>query len=248
MHIILSPSKTMDFSTSVDFLTEPLYFSEAKELMGLMRSMPNDRLQKLLGTSDKLTEQSLEMIKTFDSAIEKPAVFAYAGDVYTGLDIKSLAKKQLKLAEERILILSGLYGIVRAFDGIKPYRLDIAASLENNQGKTLYPYWKEKITKALIQLTSTSEIILNLASDEYSKAVDWKQIPIQVINVSFLNEKAGKRKVVSYDAKKARGVMAKLILTDNISKVESLIKIDVDGYNFDKNASSNDHLIFVKYQ
>jgi cytoplasmic iron level regulating protein YaaA (DUF328/UPF0246 family) len=250
MHIVLSPSKTMDFVfiPTNKSITEPLYTIEANELMAIMEKMPFEKIKKLLGTSEKLTTSAIEMIKNFELATSKSALLAYDGDVYTGLDVKSWSSAELKRAENRISILSGLYGIVRAFDCIKPYRLDIAASLENKAGKTLYPYWKDKIAQGLITLSEGQDTIINLASDEYTKAVDWKQIQKQIVNVSFLNEKNGVRKIVSYDAKIVRGVMAKLIITKDIKKVDSLRQMEVNGYQYDDEVSTKEKLVFVKHQ
>jgi cytoplasmic iron level regulating protein YaaA (DUF328/UPF0246 family) len=142
--------------------------------------------------------------------------------------------------------LSGLYGILKPLDSIKPYRLDIASKLENHQGKTLYPFWRDKISKALEMYARSSDLILNLASEEYAKGVDWKRLNKPVLNVSFLTEKNGVRKVISYDAKVARGTMTRMIIKNRISNPDQLQDLWINSYKFDKASSSRDHFVYIK--
>jgi uncharacterized protein len=253
MLLILSPSKTMDF-TPYHFSnpTLPSFSEEAIVLNKILRKYKKGDLATLLGTSEKLTLQSLDEIKAFELdhtlANAKPAVLAFSGDVYTGLDVHSLAKNQLADAGRQIIILSGLYGALRGSDLIQTYRLDISAPIPTKAGKTLYPYWKDKITSFVnqYQVESQFDIIVNLASDEYAKAIDWKNITAPVINTDFLEERNGIRKVISFSAKKARGTMANLIIKQKIKSVAALKKLTIDGFTFDKLASTDDRLVYVK--
>jgi uncharacterized protein len=233
-------------------VTMPTYVSDAAILNKMLRRYTFGALSSLLGTSEKLTMQSATEIKDFDinhtPLNAKPAIIAYSGDVYGGLEAHTFTNRQLEQAGRDVLILSGLYGVLRGSDIIQPYRLDISASIETKAGKTLYPYWKPKITDFVNQycIANTYNLILNLASDEYAKAIDWSKINTQVINVSFLDEKNGKRKVISYNAKRARGIMASMVIKDKLLKVSQLTNLTIDGYKYDKIASSDHHLVYVR--
>jgi uncharacterized protein len=253
MLILLSPSKTMDFSSLPSVVgTVPTFCEDAIFINQCLRKYKAAALSELLGTSEKLTTQSLAKIKAFEAyhnnSNSKPALVAYSGDVYGGLDAKTLTSNQLQKAFKDILILSSLYGILRGSDLVQPYRLDISAPIPTKAGKTLYPFWKSKVTTFINQYCQLNSypMILNLASDEYAKAIDWLQVLPQVVNVDFLEEKNGKRKVISYNAKRARGIMASMVIKKNIEDVKVLTKLDVDGYRFDKVASTPSNLVFVR--
>jgi uncharacterized protein len=253
LHIILSPSKTMDF-TPYYFpnTTQADYYNNASEIISMLKILKFDQARKLLGTSEALTTSAMETYQIFQKkhteSNSKPAILAYSGDVYTGLDATNFKIEELNYSASCISILSGLYGIVRASDLIQPYRLDISAPIDTSYGKTLYSYWKDKVTDGLNHHTvqSGASHILNLASNEYGKAIDWKKIWLPRIDVSFLDEKNGIRKVISYNAKKARGIMASIIIKKQITKVDALKKLKVDGYTFDKKASSDKLYVYIK--
>ncbi len=253
MIILLSPSKTMDFSQAARIGdTIPTFLSEAVALNSMLRKYKKDDLSQLLATSEKLTLQSLSEIKAFDvqHTVDnaKSAILAFSGDVYGGLEANLFTPDQMSRAGKDILILSGLYGILRGTDLIQPYRLDVSAPIVTKAGKTLYPYWKSKITQFINQyvIDSGQNMMVNLASDEYAKAIDWKLITTPVIEVDFLDEKNGVRKVISFNAKRARGVMASLIIKKKITTHEQLHKLIIDGYALDRVISTQNRLVYVK--
>jgi uncharacterized protein len=243
----------MDFSP-FDFkgVTQPIHIKEATHLMAKLKKTSRVDLQSLLGTSDKLTDQSIAEIKVWQDNLSltdgKIALRSYDGDVYGGLDASSFNKLHTRYAAETIYILSGLYGLLRGTDLILPHRLDISASLATEAGKTLYPYWKSKITVSLQSeiIATQTKLIINLTSDEYAKAVEWKDIDTEVIHFSFLDEINGKRKVISFNAKKARGMMARMVILHKITKPKDIQKLEVDGYRLDGQASSDDHYVYVR--
>ena len=260
MLILLSPAKTLDFDTPLPKqaqeleVTKPALMSQAAELVKVLQPMPAAELEKLMGVSPKLASLNAERFSQWSarpkSSAVRPAVFAFNGDVYEGLQASSLTKAQLEDAQSRLRMLSGLYGVLRPMDAFQAYRLEMGTSLKGHAGgkafSSLYDYWGLQLVEALgeeLAGLGPNPCVLNLASDEYFKAAQGlhKHLvngkPVQVISPVFQDEKAGKFKVISFYAKRARGLMARFVLQKRARKPEQLQAFNLEGYRFDAQAS-----------
>lgn len=254
MLTLLSPAKTLDFETPpvTDHHTLPDYLEESAELIDVLRRYSPDEIGALMKLSPKLSELNVQRYSDwkipFPEDEAKAAVLAFKGDVYTGLDADSMSEEELDYAQDHLRILSGLYGLLRPLDLILPYRLEMGTRLENAQGKDLYAFWGNKITEALNELTSKSGIntIVNLASNEYFKSVKTKQLTADLVTPVFKDEKNGKYKIISFYAKKARGMMAAYQIRERIEDAEDLKKFDVAGYRFSEEESTTTDWVFKR--
>lgn len=207
---------------------------------------------QLMDISDKLAKQNVLRYKAFNKSHtaenSKPALLTFKGDVYLGLKADSFDDSDLNFAQDHIRILSGLYGILRPLDLMQEYRLEMGTELTTSRGKNLYEFWGDKITKALNDSIKTQkeEYVINLASQEYWKAVQPKKLKAKVIQVDFHEERDGKISFVSFNAKKARGMMCHFIIKNRLSSPESLKAFDYDGYYFSEHLSGPDHFRFLK--
>lgn len=251
---VISPAKTLDFETpsTTDKVTQPGFLDHSKPLIKILRDYSPQQLSDLMGISDKLAGLNAARFAewhppfTLDNA--KPAAQAFQGDVYTGLEATSFSDSDNHFAQQHLRILSGLYGLLRPLDLIQAYRLEMGTKLPNEAGNDLYTYWKPTLTQALNSaiLESGSKVLVNLASNEYFKAIDIKKLDARVITPVFKDEKNGTFKIISFYAKKARGLMGAWIIKQQINDPGQLANFDVAGYRFDAATSQGDTLVFTR--
>lgn len=248
MLIVVSPAKTLDYETPLPSsmrATQPRLLEDSGELVERARKLSPADLASLMKVSDKIAHLNVERFAQwstpFDKSNARPAIFAFKGDVYTGLDIERFSAGDLKAAQKRLRILSGLYGVLRPLDLMQPYRLEMGTRLDNARGKDLYSFWGDIITEQLRRdlKAADTDVLVNLASNEYFKSVHPKGLPGPVIEPVFQDEKNGKYKVISFYAKKARGLMAAWILRNGIEKPADLKRFKEAGYRYDKEASTD---------
>ncbi len=253
MIAVVSPAKNLDFKSEINFKgTQPRLMECTNELIDVMRKKSVDEVSELMSISKQLAGLNVHRYKAFDATHSdensRPSALAFNGDVYQGLQAQSFDEKKMDFAQKHLRILSGLYGLLRPLDLIQPYRLEMGTKLAFDDYKTLYQYWDDKILNVLLAdlKEQGDDIILNLASNEYFKSVDKKDIPARVITVDFKDFKNGKYKVVSFYAKKARGLMSRFMIEHNITNPDDLRGFDYEGYYFDEESSSESWLAFKR--
>lgn len=251
MLVVLSPAKSLDFETPahISKSTKPAFVPQSEVLVDILRPMSPADLSSLMSISDALGTLNAARFEQwspkFPKSQSKQALLAFNGDVYDGLDAKTLSESDIEFAQQHIRMLSGLYGVLRPLDLMQPYRLEMGTKLSNPAGKDLYAYWKPHIAPALNkELKGNQAVLVNLASDEYFKSVDLKSLKARVIQPVFQDFKNGQYKVISFFAKKARGMMARYIIDHRITEPEKLKQFDVAGYGYDSQASSADVWVF----
>lgn len=256
MLIVISPAKKLDYSSPVAAKnhSQPELLDHSAELLqGLKKLSPQD-VCALMGLSDNLGALNYERFQAWDRPFTednaKPAILAFKGDVYQGLDADSMTDKQLEWAQGHLRILSGLYGLLRPMDLMQPYRLEMGTRFANQRGKDLYQFWGNIITNEINSLLSNakSPVLLNLASNEYFKSVQQKNIAGRIVTPVFMDKKGDKYKIVSFYAKKARGLMSAYIIKNKITAVEGIKKFDVDGYRFNSAMTDGDSWVFTRGQ
>jgi cytoplasmic iron level regulating protein YaaA (DUF328/UPF0246 family) len=256
MLILLSPAKSLDFETPalVKTSSEPIFFEETTYLSHLAAKLSVADLQRLMSISTNLAELNFERFASMrdrkDTMPTRQAVFLFDGDVYDGLQARQLPKKEVTYLQSHLRILSGLYGILRPLDIIQAYRLEMGTGLKNSSGNNLYVYWREKLSTYLKQeLSATkSKFVVNLASEEYAKAVMLKELGLPVIQPVFQDYSAGKFKVISFFAKRARGSMVRYCAVNQIRHPEKLKNFDWDGYQFVEEESNQTHWVYRRKQ
>ena len=254
MLILISPAKTLDFDTPahIDEFSQADHLKESAKLIKVLREKAPHELAKLMKISDKLADLNSqryhEWKRPFTAKNAKQAALAFKGDVYTGLAAESMTKAQLNWAQKHLRILSGLYGVLRPLDLIQAYRLEMGTQLKNPVGENLYTFWGNKISDNINEQLKTirSKTLLNLASNEYFKAVDTDLINAEIISPEFKDYKNGKYKIISFYAKKARGLMSAWIIKNKIKKAEQLSDFDVEGYYYDEASSSANKPVFLR--
>ncbi|MCK3657038.1 hypothetical protein A4G19_15355 [Pasteurellaceae bacterium Macca] len=254
MLAIISPAKTLDFKTPVTgfAFSQPNLTAYSQQLIEICRQLSPAEIGSLMSISDKLA--SLNAVRftqwqlTHNAENAKAALFAFKGDVYTGLDAESLTPEQVAYAQVHLRILSGLYGLLRPLDFMQPYRLEMGTKLANPQGKDLYAFWGNTITEHLQQAIDEQgdAVLVNLASDEYFNAVKPKNLVATIVKPVFLDEKNGKFKIISFYAKKARGMMVRFMLDTRPSKIDDLKAFNYGGYCFDESRSTATELVFIR--
>ena len=257
MIIVLSPAKKLDFETPLTFAehTQPDFLDQSEKLIERLRELSPVELSQLMGISDQLSVLNVaryaEWRRPFTLENARPAVLAFNGDVYEGLAAASLEPEALRFAQQHLRILSGLHGVLRPLDLMQPYRLEMGIKLENSKGKDLYQFWGEVITDKLNQALKAQgdDIVINLASDEYFRSVKTKQLQGRIIKPVFLDEKNGQFKVISFYAKKARGLMSRYIIENRLTQPEQLTRFNSEGYFFDAEASGQkDEMVFKRHE
>lgn len=254
MLVILSPAKSQDFETEVEGFksTEITFKSEALKILNQLKKKSTKELEKLLGVSAKIAELNNKRFrdfkKSFPESTSKQAIFAYTGDVYQGLDANGLSKSEINFLQKHLRIISGFYGILKPLDLIQAYRLEMKNKLSVNDSKDLYDFWGGKLTEVLIRdaKKNKSDCIVNLASNEYSKAINFKKLGLDLITPVFKDNTKGEYKVIAIYAKKARGMMVNYIAKNKVSDVSKLKNFDLDGYKFSKKESSSSELVFLR--
>lgn len=256
MLIVISPAKKLDYSSPVTAKnhSQPALLDHSAELLqGLKKLSPQD-VCALMGLSDNLGALNYERFQAWDRPFTednaKPAILAFKGDVYKGLDAESMTEKQLEWAQDHLRILSGLYGLLRPMDLMQPYRLEMGTKFANQRGKDLYQFWGNIITDEINSLLSNakSPVLLNLASNEYFKSVQQKNIAGRIVTPVFMDKKGDKYKIVSFYAKKARGLMSAFIIKNKITAVDGIKKFNVDGYSFNSAMTDGDSWVFTRNQ
>lgn len=251
---VISPAKTLDFETppTTATYTQPAYLEQSAELIEILRDYSPQRLSELMGISDKLAglnaARFAEWAPQFSPENAKPAAQAFQGDVYHGLDAPSFSEQDNQEAQQRLRILSGLYGLLRPLDLIQPYRLEMGTKLANSAGKDLYAFWRDRLTQDISQAVeeSGSPVLVNLASNEYFKVIDAKRLTCRVITPVFKDEKNGQFKIISFYAKKARGLMAAWMIRQRVDYPEDLKRFDANGYRFNNSLSDGDTWVFTR--
>ncbi|MFT3795872.1 peroxide stress protein YaaA [Flavobacterium sp.] len=252
MKIIISPAKSLDYETPLPTQrhTAAKFLKDSRVINKVIKKKKPKELSELMDISDNLAQLNWQRNKAWKTPFTpenaRPAVYAFAGDVYIGLDAYQLPVEKLDDLQDRLRILSGLYGLLKPLDLIQPYRLEMGTQLPVGESKNLYEYWKPKLTTALNKELKKNELFVNLASDEYASAVDFKALKVPVIKVDFKDMKDGKLKMISFFAKKARGMMVRYIVDTNAQTLEDLKGFDYEGYRFDANLSKANHLVFTR--
>ena len=254
MLIVLSPAKALDFTAppaSVP-LTAPLLTQDTAELAETTRKLRVVDLKRMMSLSDNLAKLNRERFQAFqpDSDEGLQAAFAFNGDVYAGLRARDLDRKALSWAQDHVRILSGLYGVLRPLDAIQPYRLEMGVRIKTRRGHSLYDFWGPKVAQTLdAALTGHKDrTLVNCASQEYFGAVDRAALKAPVLSCRFLEEKDGEAKIVSFYAKKARGLMARFVIDNRIDRVADLRAFDRDGYRYVGDLSSETEFVFARQQ
>ena len=252
MLMVLSPAKSLDYESplTTEAHSLPDFIPRSAELISTLREYSPDKLGSLMHISDQLAHLNADRYaswsKKFNFKNSRQAVLAFDGDVYEGLDARSLTEKQLTWAQDHLRILSGLYGVLRPLDLMQPYRLEMGTRLQNKQGKDLYAFWGDDVTEALNDAlaASKSQALINLASEEYFKSVKPKKLTVPVITPVFEDWKGGKYKIISFYAKRARGLMARYAIEKKITKPEQLRWFDTEGYEYAPASSSETSWVF----
>lgn len=256
MLTLLSPAKklNMDPAETAVAVTQPRLGDDTHELATVAKTQTAADLKRLMHISDKLATMNFERFQAFNldnrSNSAKPAGLAFDGDVYWGLDADSLSEDTLSYAQDHLRILSGLYGVLRPMDAIQPYRLEMGTKMKNGRGKSLYEFWGPRIADRLNEdLADHSDTtVVNLASNEYFKAVDATALGRTVIAAKFLNVKDGTARSLMYYAKHARGSMARWIMENRVDRADGLRDFDADGYRLDAAASTDSEMVFSRPQ
>lgn len=254
MIIVISPAKTLKIKAAApaDFYTIPSYLEKSQQLINILRKKSIKKLEDLMGISTQLAQLNYERFQQWHFPYlpneGKQAIFAFRGDVYTGIDIDSFSNDQLAYTQDHLKILSGLYGVLKPMDLILPYRLEMGTHLSIGRKKNLYEFWSKLITddiKTAINLHN-DDVLINLASNEYFKSIDQNKLNASIITPVFKDNKNGQYKMVSFFAKKARGMMSRFILHNKLTKVEDLKHFEEDGYFFNENLSTEASPTFTR--
>ena len=256
MLMVISPAKTLDYTSplATEDFTQPRFLDQSSQLIEILRQLSPNELADLMKLSDKLAGLNVarftEWQPDFNLDNARQAILAFKGDVYTGLDAESLSAEDFQYAQQHLRILSGLYGVLRPLDLMQPYRLEMGTKLDNAAGRNLYEFWGEQITESLNQclVEHNTDVLLNLASNEYFKAVKPKQLKATLINVDFKDIKNGQYKIISFYAKKARGMMARYVIEHKIDSVAALRNFNTQGYYYSAEQSKPEHLVFLRDQ
>ena len=252
MLFLISPAKALDYETppATTTHTQPLFAQRAADLIGVLREKSPQQIAELMHLSDKLSGLNVARYQAwspkFTTQNSKQAVLAFDGDVYGGLDAKSLDPAELDWMQQHLCILSGLYGVLRPLDLMQPYRLEMGTRLATPRGKNLYQFWGSDIAQYLNQRATADKtpVVVNLASEEYFKAVDRKSLTPRVVTCVFEERKGDQHKVVGFFAKRARGLMVRFAVQQRVSTPAQLQGFDAEGYRFAPAASEPDRLVF----
>lgn len=246
MKILLSPAKTLDYKSKLptNRATNPLFIEQASLLNSELEKMSRKDLSKLMKMSDNLANLNYERYKEFQIPFTRtnarPCVYAFSGDVYSGLDAYTIALEKIDLLQNSVRILSGMYGVLRPLDLMQAYRLEMGTKLKVGENKNLYEFWKESITDSLNKELKKDELLLNLASVEYFKAVDADRLKTPVISPVFKDFKNNELKIIAFYAKKARGSMARYAIDHNVKNLDELKAFDTDGYSYSERYTENE--------
>ena len=251
MLFVLSPAKSLDYDTPTDIEpTKPLFIPQATELISILKTKRSEEIAALMDLSTSLADLNVDRYAKWSTRStaknSKPAVLAFDGDVYDGLQAKTLGADDLQWAQQHIAILSGLYGVLRPLDKLQPYRLEMGTALATPRGRNLYDFWGTTIANYLNRRlkADASPVLVNLASQEYFRSVDLRTLKARVVECVFEDWKDGDYKIISFFAKKARGAMARYAILNRIATPQGLQGFDLDGYGFAPEVSVPDRLVF----
>jgi len=252
MKLVLSPAKSLDFESKVpnNAITQPLFLKESERINTLLKKKSAKNLSKLMSISDALGQlnyernQSWQLPFTTDNA--RQAIYAFSGDVYRGLDAYTIPEKRFETMNNTVRIISGLYGLLKPTDLIQPYRLEMGTKFPVGKNKNLYEFWSKTITKSLNEELEDNELFLNLASNEYFKAIDTKLLKVQVVTCNFKDFKNGEYKTIMTFAKLARGYMTRYIIDTNAKTLDDVKGFHYEGYGFSEQMSNSNELVFVR--
>jgi hypothetical protein len=252
MKIVLSPAKSLDFESKVPIsnFSEAGFLTESERLNKLLKKKSARSLSKLMSISDNLGrlnyERNQEWCLPFTEANAKQAVYAFSGDVYRGLDVYSLPNNKIDYLQNTVRIISGLYGILKPLDLIQPYRLEMGTRMAVGSNKNLYEFWRKKVTTAINEELKDDEVFVNLASNEYFKAIDLKTLKTPVITPVFKEFKNGEYKMIAIFAKFARGLMTRYLIDTNATAVDDIKGFNYEGYGFSESLSTQTELVFIR--
>lgn len=254
MLVVISPAKSLDYESPVKTrkFTQPDFLDESQMLIEQLRGLSAAQLSSLMSISPALgalnQERFAQWQLPFDKGNARQALFAFKGDVYIGLDAGSFSPEDVAYAQKHLRILSGLYGLLRPLDLIQPYRLEMGTGLRNSRGSSLYDFWGSRITEALNKELQRERrpVLVNLASQEYFKSVQPKALEARIISPVFKDFSSGQYKIVSFFAKKARGLMSAWIIRERLRKPGDLLRFDIEGYRYSAEESSADSPVFLR--
>lgn len=256
MLTVISPAKTLDFETQAptDAFTQPAHLTQSRQLIRRLRNLSADDLSNLMNVSSNIANLNVDRYKhwktPFTTENARQALFAFKGDVYVGLDAYSMDSANIEFAQKHLRMLSGLYGLLRPLDLMQAYRLEMGTRLDTDQGGNLYQFWDSRITDAInTELKSMDNpVLVNLASNEYFKSIKSKSLKGDIVNPIFKEYHNGKYKIISFFAKKARGLMARYIIDHELTEAEAIKEFSLDGYGFDSDLSQGKDWVFSRRQ
>jgi len=256
MLTVISPAKTLDFETPAltDEFSQPAHLRQSRQLIKRLREFSAEDLSKLMSVSNNIADLNAERFKRWKTPFKpenaRQALFAFKGDVYIGLDAYTMSEDNIQFAQKHLRVLSGLYGLLRPLDLMQPYRLEMGTRLETDQGANLYQFWDSRITTALNKELATMDrpLLVNLASNEYFKSIKPKVIKADIVTPVFKEYHKGKYQIISFFAKKARGLMARYMIDHQISDIELIKAFNLEGYAFDGSLSHNQEWVFTRRQ
>ena len=252
MKIVISPAKSLDFEKELPTTTfsNPSYLKQSKEIVAALKKLKPSDLESLMHISPALSELNWQRNKAFKTPFSpenaRPAIYTFNGDVYQGLDAYTIPIEKLETLQNKLRILSGQYGILKPLDLMQAYRLEMGTNLAIGENKNLYSFWKEILTNALNKELKKDELFINLASNEYFSVIDTKVLKVPVITPEFKDYKDGKLKMISFFAKKARGLMVRYIIDNDIETLDGVKGFNYEGYAFDANLSKGNKLVFTR--
>lgn len=256
MLILISPAKTLDYETPAKTkrFTVPGFLEDSEVLVDILKKYSKNDIAKFMSVSEKIAELNVERFKTWNKNFTpenaKQAMLAFKGDVYSGLDAESMKSEQFTFAQKHLRILSGLYGVLKPLDLMKPYRLEMGKKLTTEKGQNLYQFWGEKITESLNRdlKKNQTDVLLNLASNEYFKSVKPKLLKADIITPVFKDYKNGNYKIISFYAKKARGLLSRYIIDSRLTSVDDIKQFDWEGYRFNEKLTEANTWVFTRKQ
>lgn len=253
MKIVVSPAKSLDFKSEIPVqqTSQPIFLEQAEKINQVLKKKSVAEIKELMGISDSLAQLNVERYNNFslpftpDNA--RPAMYAFAGDVYVGLDAYTIASEKIEFTQNTLRILSGMYGLLKPLDLIQPYRLEMGTALKIQRKSNLYEFWGDLITKALNEEMQEGEILLNLASVEYFSSLQLKKLKAPVISPIFKDYKNGQLKIISFFAKKARGLMARYVIDNQVYSAKDILNFDYDGYRYSQaDTQFEDKPVFIR--
>lgn len=253
MLMVISPAKTLDYESplATERYTQPDFLDDACELVDQLKELEPHQISNLMSISDKLGQLNAERFQNWHTPFTpenaRQAVLAFKGDVYTGLDAENFSEKDFEFAQNHLRMLSGLYGVLKPLDLMQPYRLEMGTRFENKRGKDLYEFWGSKITEEINRLLAADDgVLVNLASNEYFKSVKKKELDGRLVTPQFKDWKNGQYKMISFYAKKARGLMCRYAIQNRITQANDLKGFNLEGYYFSEDQSDNNNWVFLR--